>query len=131
METVEAWDFFKTWIEKLAESFRAFEPGCDYTLAAIINAPKDEHAQDRERQLEPIFNGLPVEFSHYHGTGCDVGGAQWYAETLTENAFMVCTTSRVDAFRPNWLRPLVNARNEFGEGLFTTMISRERSRLHA
>jgi hypothetical protein len=128
MDSIEVWNVFKPEVERFCSTMRQFHPGTPYTIAAIINEKEELVGKS---QLFRMFERLPVEFHLYSGTGCDVGSAQYFASLQSENCFLICCTSRIYAHREGWLKKLVEARLRYGEGLYTTAISRERNRLHA
>jgi hypothetical protein len=140
MDTPETWMEFKPYVQRFTDSLREHPPGCPYELAVMVNKPAEETspAADQFAHLMQVvryatagmFDKLPVKFSWYSGKGCDVGSYQHYASTC-EPCFMVCCSSRVYAWRPEWLQRLVLVRQMFGPGLYTTSVGRETGRLHA
>lgn len=132
MDDDACWKTFRPWVEKFCDSMKVIDPGCKYTLAAVVNHP---HPADMPQEMldwiQTTFAGLSVLVETYTGGGCDIGTAQHFAGLQTENAFLVCTSSRVYAWKDGWLKKMLDARIEYGEGLYATMLSRERQRLHA
>lgn len=131
MDSPEVWALFKPFVERFCHSMRNTEPGCEYTVAAILNSKAYPiHTVDGTTELISMFSGIPTEFYSYTGSGCDVGSYQFFAERTTENVFQVNCSSRVYAWKAGWLKRLVEAREMLGPGLFATSVSKESGRLH-
>lgn len=127
MDSEPVWNNFKPWVEKFCQSMKSVEAGCQYRIEAIIN---ERWGHIPKSDLWKMFLGLPVTFHRYQGSGCDVGGAQWFARRQSESLFTVNTTSRVYAWKNGWLGRLAEARDKHGPGLYGVHVSRERERLH-
>lgn len=77
-----------------------------------------------------MFRGLRCRFVRYDGPGLDTGSAQFSADQMTENNFMVCMTSRHYFWKYGWLKNLCDARQQFGPGLYGIRANRENHPLH-
>jgi hypothetical protein len=132
MDNEECWGRFKAPVKRYLDSLLKFESGVSYELALVVNRPDNtEMYWKGQLELMEMAKGLASQYFVYTGGGQDIGSAQYFAGLQTENAFLVCTSSRVYAWKDGWLKKMVDARMEFGEGLYATMLSRERQRLHA
>jgi hypothetical protein len=123
MDDEGVWSLFKPFIQRFCDTWRKFPPGCDCDLIAVVNN------SDATNELHEIFDGLPVHFIRYDGKGADV--ASWQlASKLNPGRFMVASTSRAYFHREYWLRRMVEARERFGPGLYSTGISSEGGLCH-
>lgn len=132
MDSPEVWALFKPFVERFCHSMRNTEPGCEHTIALIVNDGKGNDTNiELENWLRHQFDGLTFDIYYYHGGGCDIGSYQYFSEHATENVFQINCSSRVYAWKAGWLKRLVEAREMIGAGLFATSVSKESGRLHA
>lgn len=123
LDAQDVWDLFRPYIQRFADTWRKFPPGCDCELIAVVNN------SDATNELHEIFDGLPVHFVRYDGAGADAASWQ-HAAKLYPGRFMLCSTSRAYFHRAGWMARLMEARNEFGPGLYATSASMEGGRFH-
>jgi hypothetical protein len=123
MDDESVWALFKPFIQRFADTWRKFPPGVDCDLIAVVNNA------DATNELHEIFDGLPVHFTRYDGAGADIGSFQ---QTARQNPgrFMFCCVSRVYFHRAGWLARIMEAREQFGFGLYGTSASNEGGRFH-
>jgi hypothetical protein len=123
LDSDEIWDLYRPMIKRFTETWRAYPPGADCTIAAMCCKGRQTD------ELTDMFTGLPADFIEYRDDGCDIGSAQSLSHTLTDE-FMVCMTSRCYFWKEGWLKRLVTAREAIGPDLFGCFASRESGRLH-
>ena len=143
METPEVWNIFRPFVERFAHSIMNTPCGCDFVVLPVLNY-SGELAQSSLDEFNSIFERVPGEVFEqtfgeipaiarglYSGAGFDLGSYQFYAQNIAkENTFMVCCSTRVYAWKPGWLKKLVDSRETFGRGIYGTCASREGGRLH-
>lgn len=96
---------------RFASTYKQFPPGIDNTLYVVCcNGPRDSICDE-------IFKGINVTFDQYDGGGWDIGCEQYMARKVPEK-FIVSMTTRSYFHREGWLRRFIEARNQFGEGLY-------------
>jgi hypothetical protein len=117
------WREFAGPVHRFIESFKAFPPGADYELWAMCcwGEPINELRWD--------FYGIKTKFlPHYQGCDC-IAVHQATAQTIDED-FLVCCSTRTYFHRAGWLKRLVDARAQYGPGLYGAASSRETGHLH-
>lgn len=122
----DSWDPFAPYVQRFAATFKSFPPGVeDYELAVV--SCWGEPTED----LKLLFRGTHAHFVTYHGSGCDIGAAQWFAfEHGHAEQFYVCCTSRCYFHREGYLRRIVEAREKYGPGLYGAFASWESGKPH-
>lgn len=113
------WTPFKPWVERFTESFRRFEPGCDYVLYAICNFGEPTDA------IKEMFYGIRTRFIGYAEFGCDIGSAQTLAINQKENRPIVGFTTRCFLHREGWLKRLMDVRTQLGLGAYFCSASKD------
>lgn len=68
-----------------------------------------------------LFSNFP-----YEGAGSDIGACQWAMKQL-DCDLVVCISTPVYFYRPNWLKRLVEAVKFFGDGLYGAFASYQNS----
>lgn len=121
---LDNWEAFRPDVEKFVRTLREFDPGEGYFIKAMCawRNPTEE--------VRHLFQGLNVGFFRYDGPGLDTGSAQFSADQMTHNNFMVCFTTRHYFYRAGWLKQLCDARRQFGPGLYGLCANRETYPLH-
>lgn len=103
---------------RFVATYKQFPPGIDHTLYIVCsNGPRDA-------VCEEIFKGMKVVYDQYNGLGWDIGCEQYMARKVPED-FIVSMTTRSYFHRAGWLKRFIEARNQFGEGLYGTTGSYE------
>lgn len=115
----DKWDVFAPFIKRFCDTFKQFEPGADCEVWGMCCSG---YISD---EVELWFDGINAVFHKYPEDGCDIGSAQYAADMLKENAFMVNMTSRCYFHRPGWLKRLLEAREKHGDGMYSTFASWE------
>lgn len=115
-------DLYREDVRRFVRRFQAFPPDSPHSLVVTIcNGVKIEN--------EDVFilNELPVRNTvEYHGAGWDIGAHQHVANSLPSDFdFVVFCSSQVHFHRAGWLKRMVEAREQFGPGLYGAMASHE------
>lgn len=119
------WETYKPWVEKFCKTFREFPPEHDYLVYAVCNLGSPTDA------VREMFYGIRTKFVQYDEFGCDIGSAQLVARFQTKNTPVIGMTSRCFFHRKGWLSRMMEARNQFGSGLYLCSASKESGSLHA
>jgi hypothetical protein len=86
--------------------------GCDHSLTILCNG-----GPLPERQKK-YFHGLPCDFMpKENDAGWDIGAYQVFA-AQTDADFLVCFGESVHFWRPGWLARIVEARLQYGSGMY-------------
>lgn len=121
---LDNWELFRPDVEKFTRTFREFDPGEGYELRAMCcwNDPTDV--------VKEMFRGIKCQFIRYDGPGQDSGSAQFSADQMAANNFMICLTTRHYFWKAGWLKKMCDARRQFGPGLYGVCANRETYPLH-
>lgn len=121
---MDNWETFKPDVEQFTTTWRAHPPGWDnYLLFAMV-------CNDTvSRHFESMMTGIDRVYRHYDGGGCDIGCHLHAADSCGDN-FLIGLSTRVYFHRAGWINHLMQAREQFGPGLYATALSRETGRLH-
>ncbi len=122
VQTEENWATFKPDVQRFVASWLEFPPAIDCTLFAMClqNEPRQE--------VKELFDGLPVIFMRYDGTGFDGGAAQFLSKQL-DGYFLIGMGARAHFHRKGAVREMAIARHRRGPGLYGCTCSKE-ARLH-
>lgn len=104
---------------RFVDTYKRFPAGYPHKLYVVCSGQRD-------KACEEIFAGLDVEFDQYDGGGWDIGCEQHMANKVPEQ-FLVSMTTRTHFSKPGWLKRLMDARLQYGEGLYGSSGSYERS----
>lgn len=96
---------------RFVDTYKRFPAGIDHTIYVVCcNGVRDS-------QCEQIFSGVNVVFDQYDGGGWDIGCEQYMARKVDAD-FVIGMTTRSYFHREGWLRRFIEARNQYGEGLY-------------
>lgn len=104
---------------RFVETYTQFPPDYPHKLYVVCSGSRDKGCED-------IFSGIKVEYDQYDGGGWDIGSEQYMARRIPEQ-FIVSMTTRTHFARRGWLRRIMEARCQYGEGLYGSSGSYERS----
>lgn len=123
LQSEENWNRFRDPVRRFTDRFRQFPPGVPCTVYAMClsNNPTDE--------VKQMFSGIPTEFIRYDWGGFDGGCAQYLARLLDPPCFQISMGARCYFHRAGAVRRMVEAREQFGPGLYGSTCSKE-GRLH-
>jgi hypothetical protein len=121
---LDNWPKFHLDVVRFTRTLWEFDAGEDYRLRVMCAWGVPDEYQRK------LFGGIPTDFITYDGPGLDTGSAQFSADQMTENNFMVCFTTRHYFWKDGWLKRLCDARREFGPGLYGICANRETYPLH-
>ena len=97
--------------ERFVETYLQYPPGIEHDLVVVVcGAALDQKAKD-------IFAPLKCTFIECLQGGWDVSYHQRMAKIIDAD-FMVGCTSRTYFWKAGWLKRFVEAREQFGEGLY-------------
>jgi hypothetical protein len=102
---------FVPYSKRFVESYQQCPPGIEHDL--IVVSCKGALTEEARR----LFAPLRCSFDEYFEGGWDIGAHQFMAGKV-DSEFMVCCTSRTYFWKRDWLRRLVQAREQYGEGLY-------------
>lgn len=105
--------------KRFVETYSKFQSGFPHKLYVVCSGKRDS-------ACEAIFKGVDVEYDQYDGGGWDIGAEQYMAGKVRE-PFIVSMTTRTHFARDGWLKKLMDARFQYGEGLYGSTGSYERS----
>lgn len=109
---------FDQFAERFARTYTEFPAGIDHQLNVIVC-----NGEPREN-LHALFDPLKAIYHEYSGNGRDIGAHQSLAVKL-DSDWVVCTSSRTYFHREGWLNRMVEAHEQYGNGLFGAMASFE------
>lgn len=110
-------EFFEPYHRRFAESFSKFPPEIDCRLRVILCGSGDT---DSARSL---YAGIANHgFAVYEGTGWDIGAHQAIACRSSRDLLVCCVTPTYFK-EENWLAPIVDAFEKYGDGLYGTSAS--------
>jgi hypothetical protein len=121
---LDNWEKFRPAVEKFTETLREFDAGEGYLLRAMCAWGEPD------KEVRELFRGIETDFIIYNGPGLDTGSAQFSADQMAQNNFMVCFTTRHYFWKDGWLKRLCDARRQFGPGLYGICANRETYPLH-
>lgn len=97
--------------KRFRDTYNQFPAGADHELSIVCgDGPVTDTVQKR-------FHGLASVFTEYPQAGWDIGAEQYMAHR-TDCDFMIFMTSRTHFWKGGWLKRFVEARQQFGEGLY-------------
>lgn len=97
------------WAEaRFLASYKAFRPTQDHELL-VVNCSK---APDLR-----AWDGVVTRYASYCGFGSDCGTFQSVGSTL-DSDLVVCFNTIAYLWTPNWLDPFIQAREQFGPGVY-------------
>jgi hypothetical protein len=102
---------FVPYSKRFVQTYLQFPPGIDHDLIVVSCAGV------LNQQTKDIFAPLRCTFDEYLEGGWDIGAHQYMAHR-TSSDFIVCCTSRTYFWKTDWLRRIVEAREQYGEGLY-------------
>jgi hypothetical protein len=124
MDSPEVYSRFLPAAQRFADKWRSHPPGADCLLAIVCN-----HSEPSP-EVQKLFARTGAAFWAYPENGCDMGSAQYLAYHVPQD-FIVAMTSRSYPWRSGWLVPVLDARRNFGPGLYgLSGASREGSTEH-
>lgn len=114
----EAANEFNEAARKFVASYKQFPAGHVHDLVIVFcnGEPTSE--------MISIYDGLNNETAFYKGTGRDIG-AQQHAAIKSDCYFSVAVNSRVYFHKANWLKRMMEAREQNGPGVYAAMASFE------
>lgn len=123
---LDARETFEPFARRYVESFQKYPPGCDHDFFLAYMNPATRMIGAKVVLSEPLvedfksFDPLNPTVFKVWSDGIDIGCAQTMAPNLAdmEYDFAVFSTSRVYFHREGWLRRLVEARENYGDGLY-------------
>jgi hypothetical protein len=115
------WQHYKHFVRRFASTFKEFPPGTeDYELHVTCywGEPTD--------QIRRLFYGIKTVMANTYNDSCDIGASQWAGKsTWTGSSFVVGMSTHNYFHREGWLKRLMEARREFGPGLYAASGSLE------
>lgn len=115
----DAWATFEPFVERFTAAFKGHEPGSPYGLLAVGNwGEPTDHVRE-------YFYGIKTQWMVYNGHECDSGSWQHAALGALQEEFFICCTSRVYPYKAGWVKRIVEEREKYGPGLYTTSASAE------
>ncbi len=113
-------ELYKPAAKRFAETYQRFPAGHDHRLI-LINSNGGLTSEIAE-----YFRDIPHEVLEYRGSGWDIGAHNYAAFTLSAVDWFMGFSSWTHFRRPGWLKAFVEARDEFGDGLFGATSSFEK-----
>lgn len=109
---------FDPFAERFVKTYQEFPAGVEHQLRVVVcnGEPRDN--------LKELFDPLKAEYHGYYQNGRDIGAQQFVACGLNSD-WVVCTSSRTYFHRAGWLKKMVEAREQYGDGLYGAMASFE------
>lgn len=109
------------WYEKrFAETYRKHDPGYDAEMVVVWCGGDPDYSSHQ------IYHSVLGANSLYQGAGSDIGACQHVMKKV-EADLVVCISTPVYFYRPNWLGRLVEAVKFFGDGLYGAFASYQNS----
>lgn len=118
LESEDVISEFAPSIRRWCDSYRQFPPGCEMEIVAVCIGA------DPPDSIRECFEGLPVSFLRYNGSGCDGGSVQFAMATLGSGFAIGCNT-RVYFHRKDWGHRMSIARLLHGPGFYSSSASTE------
>lgn len=107
------WHVYKPFVERFADRFKKYPPGTDYELYLSCHWGKPTP------EIHELFYGTKARFFDYYRDGCDIGAAQAVSQMVDE-AYIVGFPTHAYFHRESWLKRLVEAREKYGPGLYSS-----------
>lgn len=111
-------DYYRPFSLRFADTYQKFEAGIDHDLVVV------SCGGDPDESVWEIFSPIATCYQTYLGAGSDLGACQ-NAMRQSDADFVVCMATPVYFWKPGWLKRLVEARTEFGDGLYGPFASNE------
>lgn len=110
------------WYEKrFADTYRKHDAGYEHELVIVpCGRTPDEKFYD-------IYQRGVFRYAPYLGAGSDIGAFQQVMLIHQDSDLVVCISTPVYFYRPNWLGRLVEAVKFFGDGLYGAFASYQNS----
>lgn len=115
---IDEWGSYGQSAKRFAETFQQFEPECEHELIVVSCNGRATN------ELREAFNGIRCRHELYRGGGRDCGAAQHIARRV-DCDFLVCANAGAYFHRAGWLKRFLEARQEYGEGLYGASASYE------
>ena len=113
--------FYAPYQKRFVATYDQFRPGYPHTLRPILCSPSMEDATEAMALYSPTADDS-IEFEWYCGGGWDVGAHQSTAIGL-DCDLVVCCATPTHFREDNWLLPIAEAFEKYGDGLYGTSAS--------
>lgn len=111
--------FYEKYNRRFADTYAYYSAGVDHTLRVVFCGRLPTEAE------QSIYYGLPnVTFDCYTGPGWDIGAHQHISRQL-DCDLVYCLATPVHFWCSDWLTPIVDAWDRYGDGLYGPMGSYE------
>lgn len=115
---VGEWETYGPGAKKFALTYKQFPPQIEHELVVVCcNGPVTA-------ALSAFFKDIANRYEPYYGAGQDCGAAQSFARNCDAD-FLVIANADIHFRRAGWLRRIVDARDEHGDGLYGATASYE------
>lgn len=108
--------------QRFLATYKQFKPTVPHELVVCCCGADNRAAIPVE--VENSYNGLNPIFANYGGRGWDIGAFQHVVQLLHVD-FAVFLATPVYFWRADWLQKMVDAFNQYGDGLYGPMASYE------
>lgn len=112
--------YYEKYTKRFCDTYRQYRPKIQHELIVCCCGGKSSSEVDK------FYSSMMTKYECYLGQGWDIGAYQSVAQSL-DSDWMVCLATPVHFVRADWLEKIVNAINQFGDGLYGPMASYENS----
>jgi len=109
---------FEPYANQWAQSFKANDSGFAYDLHVCACGPRANYSR-------PHWLPYRTSVHHYEGGGYDIGAQQFSAKKIDAD-LLVTGTARHYYWKPGWLARIVEAFQQYGDGLYAAGTSLEK-----